>query len=202
MYKPKIAIIDNEAETVNSLHSLLYSEGCQIDTYPTAEAFLAILHVNHPNCLIVEVRMPHISGFELQQILKSQNIHIPTIFITAHGDIEMAVRAMQEGALHFLTKPINYQTLLETIHTAIRLDNRRQTIEKEAKRFQAKLKCLTPREHEVMQLMIKGKLTKLIADELNISISTAELYRAKIKKKMGASSLAELVYASTRHGFI
>lgn len=198
-----VAVIDNEQEVTDSLSWLIKSEGYQVDTYSSAEPFLGTLaNSKQPSCIVADIRMPVISGFELQQILKSRGVNIPIIFITGHGDISMAVHAMQEGALHFLTKPINNQVLLETIHRAIRLDTSRRAREGYAAQFHSKLKHLTSREYEVMCLMVTGKLTKTIAYQLNISISTVELYRAKVKKKMEVASLAELVNLSAQYGLM
>jgi FixJ family two-component response regulator len=137
--------------------------------------------------------MPEMSGLELQEQLKKRKINIPIIFITGHGDVPMATRAMKAGAVEFLTKPFNDQTLLDSIQNAIEVDIERRKISDEREKVAEKINTLTPREKEVMECVIKGNLNKVTAYELGISSKTVELHRAKIMEKMAAKSLAHLV---------
>jgi FixJ family two-component response regulator len=197
-----VAIIDDDHEVNASLRWLIESIGYQVKTFSRVEPFLKDVTSEQPNCLILDVRMPTISGFELYEILKTRKITIPTIFITGHGDIPMAVQAMKEGAINFLTKPVNNQILLETINKAVRQDIQRKQEEEKAAQIFARVKRLTPREYEVMGLMVSGTLTKKIAERLGISLSTAELHRANVMKKMQVTSFAELVSYAVKYEFV
>lgn len=199
MFKPTVAIIDDDPEVTASLSWLIESVGYKVKTYTEVEGFLTTLTHESPNCLILDIRMPVMSGFELQEILKTKRTNVPIIFITGHGDIPMAVHAMKEGAINFLTKPINNQILLETINKAVRQNLSQREQEEKTIQIIKRVQRLTPREHEVMCLMVKGKLTKTIADQLNISQSTVELHRSKVMKKMEVSSFAELVSLSIKY---
>ena len=137
--------------------------------------------------------MPEMGGLELQAQLKKRDIEIPIIFITGHGDVPMAIRAMKAGAIEFLTKPFNDQALLDSINRAIEIDLKRRGKREQREKIESRINRLTPREREVMKLVVAGKLNKVVAAELNISSKTVELHRAKIMEKMEAKSLAELV---------
>jgi len=203
MHKPIVVIIDDDHEVTSSLRWLLESMQYQVDTYSRIEPFLTTLSSKkQPNCLILDIRIPGMSGLELHDILKKQGIKVPIIFITGHGDISMAVEAIKEGAINFLTKPINNQILLETINKAVKQDAFHRDQEEKTAKFFTRVKRLTPREQEVMYLMVMGKLTKTIADELGIRQGTAELHRANVMKKMEVTSFAELVSLTTTYGFI
>ena len=184
VYEPIIFILDDEAEVARSLRWLIESVGYNTQLYTKADKFLASYQMEQAGCLIVDMRMPHMSGLELQSILIKRNITLPLIFITGHGDIAMAVQAMKAGAVDFLTKPINNQMLLESINKAIQLDAKLRSKQEISTKVIKREKTLTPREREVMSLMIMGKLTKTIAHQLNISIHTAEIHRARVMKKM------------------
>jgi FixJ family two-component response regulator len=201
MLKPLVIIIDDDQEVTASLRWLLESMEYQVETYSRIEPFLLTLPAKQPNCLIVDIRIPVISGLELPDLLKQQRIKVPIIFISGHGDISMAVDAIKEGAIHFLTKPINNQVLLATISDAVRQDITRKTQAEKAAHIFARVKRLTPREQEVMYLMVKGKLNKTIADELGIRPGTVELHRAQVMSKMEVTSFAELVSLATQYGF-
>ena len=144
-------------------------------------------------CLLLDVRMPEMSGLELQEQLRKRKIDIPIIFITGHGDVPMATRAMKAGAVEFLTKPFNDQTLLDSIQNAIEMDEHRQKVAIEKDFVTQRVNKLTPREFQVMKCVVKGNLNKVTAYELGISPKTVELHRAKIMEKMEAKSLAHLV---------
>lgn len=190
-------IIDDDQEVTASLCWLIEPLGYQVITYSSATSFLETLVAEQANCLILDIRMPEITGFELHEILKARGINLPIIFITGHGDISMAVHAMKEGAINFLTKPINNQALLETINKAIRQDMKRRIENENSALIMSRVNKLTPREYEVMSLIVKGRLSKLIADDLKISLSTVEFHRAKVMKKMQVKTIAELASVVT-----
>ena len=200
--KIKISVIDDDEEVITSLIWLIESVGYEVKTYDSAEAYLRSCDFEFTNCLITDVRMPKMSGLELQEELKQRGITIPIIFMTGHGDVPMAVRAMKSGATDFLTKPVNYQVLLEVINKAIKKDQKRRSILQKRQSVIERTKRLTPREREIMNLMVTGKLTKTIADRLSISPNTAEVHRAKIMKKMEVKTLAELIFMALRYDLV
>lgn len=199
--RPTVYIVDDDKEVTDSLCWLIESVGYKVKIFHNPQKFLSD-YEHQPGCLVLDVRMPEMSGLELQEVLKERQIKIPIIFITGHGDIPMAVRAMKYGATEFLTKPVNNQVLLETINKAIKLDTKQREQEIENAKVLARFDRLTPREREVMELMVKGKLTKVIADNLGISPNTAELHRAKVMKKMEVKALAELVTLAVSNNIV
>ena len=197
-----ISVIDDDKEVITSLRWLIESVGYYVNTYDSAEAFLQAPDFAKTNCLITDVRMPKMSGLELQEELKQHGVVVPIIFMTGHGDVPMAVRAMKSGATDFLTKPVNYQMLLEVVNKAIKKDLKRRTKSKKRMEVIERTKRLTPREREIMTLMVTGKLTKTIADRLSISPNTAEVHRAKIMKKMEVRTLAELIFLALSYDLV
>jgi len=197
-----VSVIDDDKEVITSLIWLIESVGYEVKTYDSAESFLQACNFEETNCLITDVRMPKMSGLELQEELKQRGLSIPIIFMTGHGDVPMAVRAMKAGATDFLTKPVNYQVLLEVINKAIKKDQKRRSILHKRQSVIERTKRLTPREREIMNLMVTGKLTKTIADRLSISPNTAEVHRAKIMKKMEVKTLAELIFMALRYDLV
>ncbi len=194
-----IFVVDDDDAMSKSIRWLIESVNLNVKTFSNAKEFLDNYEKNTHGCLILDVRMPGMSGLELQDTLKSSHITIPIIFITGHGDVPMAIKAMKAGAFEFLTKPFNDQTLLESINKAIEFDVSQRVKNEE---FEAISKCierLTPREREVMNLVVEGKLNKVIAADLKISPKTVELHRAKIMEKMEADSLAQLVRVVFTH---
>ncbi len=191
--EPIVFILDDEEEVARSLRWLIESVGYRTQLYYRSNDFLMAYQAHQRGCLVVDIRMPHISGLELQIILNKNNINLPIIFITGHGDIAMAVRAMKAGAVDFLTKPLNNQVLLESINKAIQLDAKTHSELKLSHEVTQREERLTPREREVMELMLMGKLTKAIAYQLNISTHTAEIHRSRVLRKMNVKSLAELI---------
>ncbi|MCK4870974.1 MAG: response regulator transcription factor [Gammaproteobacteria bacterium] len=191
--KPTIFVIDDDKDVIESLKWLLESVNYQVQTFNAADDFLQNFKHMHPSCLVTDIRMPEITGLELQETMLNRKVDVPIIFITAYADVPMAVRAMKLGAVDFLTKPVNNQTLLEAINKALKQD----IADGEARdsRAQAKqlINKLTPREYEIMQLLADGYLNKNIASKLDISQKTVELHRANIMRKMGIRTLAELV---------
>jgi FixJ family two-component response regulator len=185
--------VDDDEAMCESIRFLMESVSLNIETFSSARKFLDSYDTARPGCLLLDVRMPEMSGLELQEQLRKRKINIPIIFITGHGDVPMATRAMKAGAVEFLTKPFNDQTLLDSIQNAIEIDTERRNIAQERDRIADRINKLTPREFEVMQCVIKGNLNKVTAYELGISSKTVELHRAKIMEKMQAKSLAQLV---------
>lgn len=188
-----VHIVDDEPDVRDALAMLMRSVGLAVTTYPSAQDFLQRYRASGPGCLILDVRMPGMSGLELQERLARERIALPIIIITGHGDIAMAVRAMKAGALDFIEKPFDDQALLDRIHEAIERAARTQDIEAERARIAARYAELTRREKEVMALVVTGRLNKLIAAELGLSTRTVEIHRAHIMEKMEAKSLSHLV---------
>jgi RNA polymerase sigma factor (sigma-70 family) len=175
------------------LRLLLKSVGLPAVMYATAQEFLATYEPQHPGCIVLDVRMPGLSGLELQEQLNVRGAIIPVIFITGHGDIPMAVEAMQHGAFDFLQKPFRDQDLLDRIQKAMAHDRQNRADLRERDRIRERLESLTPREREVLQLVTHGKANKVMAAELGVSQRTVEIHRARVMEKMGATSLAQLV---------
>ncbi|HMV01100.1 MAG TPA: response regulator [Rhodocyclaceae bacterium] len=192
---PVVYVVDDDPvarKSVSFLVGILDVEVCPLES---AESFLAAYRPGLPNCLILDVRMPGMSGMELQSELLRRQIDIPIIFVSGHGDIPMAVRAMQSGALDFLTKPYSDQDLLERVQKALRLDVERKQRRRQQAAVRARLALLTQREVDVLQLVVKGMTNKEIAQSLTISVKTVETHRARVMEKMRAESLAGLCAA-------
>jgi two-component system response regulator FixJ len=190
---PLVMVVDDDAGVRNAMRILLKSVGLEATLYPSAQEFLAAYQPSQPGCLVLDIRMPGMSGLELQQQLNLRGAVIPVIFMTGHGDIPMAVEAMQHGAFDFLQKPFRDQDLLDRIQRAIVKDGElRQSLGEHA-RIKAHLESLTPREREVLDLMTQGKQNKSIAQDLGVSPRTVEIHRARVMEKMDAQSVAELV---------
>jgi FixJ family two-component response regulator len=175
-----------------SLRWLLESLKLNVQTYASAQDFLSDYDPVQPGCLVLDVRMPDISGLQLHEILRQRQIHIPVILITGHGDISMAVHAMKAGAFDFIEKPFHDQALLERIQQGLAMDTRQRREAAERGKTIERLSSLTPREGEVLEGVISGKSNKLIATELNISTKTVEVHRAHVMEKMSVDSVAEL----------
>ena len=193
VYSPTVFVVDDDPAFCQSLRMLLHSAGLRVEDYPSVESFLEAGCVGRPGCLVLDVRMPGWSGLELQAYLSAQRIRMPIIFITGHGDIPMAVRAVKAGAVDFLEKPLNDEVLLERIQQALECDAERHQRELSRAQFDVRLARLTPREKEVMQLVAAGRSNKQIAAELRISHRTVEIYRARVMEKLGVKSLGELL---------
>lgn len=190
---PTIYIVDDDEGVRNSVRFLLKSVGLASHTLASANEFLDTYKPEHPGCLVLDVRMPGMSGLELQQRLNLRGAIIPVIFITGHGDIPMAVEAMQHGAFDFLQKPFRDQDLIDRIQRALERDAHNRAALAEHERIRASFDSLTPREREVLALMIRGKPNKVMATELGVSQRTVEIHRARVMEKTGAASLAQLV---------
>jgi FixJ family two-component response regulator len=186
-------VVDDDTGVRNAMRSLLKSVGLASQLHASAQEFLSTYDASQPGCLVLDIRMPGMSGLELQEELNLRGATIPVIFMTGHGDIPMAVEAMQHGAFDFLQKPFRDQDLLDRIQKAIARDAKLRTSLGEHSRIRAHLESLTEREREVLDLMILGKQNKAIAQDLGVSPRTIEIHRARVMEKMEAQSVAELV---------
>jgi len=191
--EPKVFVVDDDPAVLNGLRLLMKSVGMSVETYLNAQDFLNSYDSAQPGCLVLDVRMPGMSGLELQETLEKRDVDLPVIIVTGFGDVPVAVQALKKGAVDFIEKPFSDQVLLDQIQNAIAEDA--LTRQKRAKREAAasRLVLLTPREREVMNAVIAGKLNKVIARELGISQKTVEFHRAHVMEKMGVNSVAELV---------
>ncbi|MEJ0040050.1 MAG: response regulator transcription factor [Gammaproteobacteria bacterium] len=185
--------MDDDEAVRSSTRLLLKSVGLPAVTYSSAQEFLDNYDSQQPGCVVLDVRMPGMSGLELQQFLNLRGAVIPVIFITGHGDIPMAVEAMQQGAFDFLQKPFRDQDLLDRVQRALEKDRGNRAQLREKNRIQERRDSLTPREREILDLMTRGKPNKVMAADLGVSQRTVEIHRARVMEKMGASSLAQLV---------
>jgi two-component system, LuxR family, response regulator FixJ len=190
---PTVFIVDDDASVCGSLKFLLRSAALDSRAFGSAPEFLAVYDPIQPGCLVLDVRMPGMSGLELQQELNLRGAVIPVIFITGHGDIPMAVEAMQHGAHDFLQKPFRDEDLIERVRRALEKDAKARAALEEHNSIRDRLASLTPRERQVLALMARGKPNKIMAHELGLSQRTVEIHRARVMEKSGASSLAELV---------
>ena len=191
--KPVVYIVDDDKDLRTSLAWLLESVSVQALCFAGADEFLSHYDPDQPACLVLDVRMPETSGFQLQDILNERGIALPTLFVSAHGDIPMSVKAMKNGAIDFVEKPYNPQQMLERIQAALKDAVQVHAGATQRQHLQSKLDLLTGREREVLGMVIDGKASKVIARELNISVKTVDVHRTKIKEKMGVSSIAMLV---------
>lgn len=190
-----IHVVDDDEAMRDSMHWLLEGEGYTVACYESGEHFLAAWHEGMRGCLVLDVRMPEMSGLELHELLSQRGSPLPVIFVTGHGDVPMAVAALQRGACDFIEKPFHNEDLLSRIRRALAVDCQNAQRRSQSSAVSRRLEQLTLREREVMDLVVAGKLNKQIADELNISMKTVEAHRARVMDKMGARTLAELVRA-------
>jgi two-component system response regulator FixJ len=187
-----VCVVDDDAMVRQSLGMLLETLGLACVTFPDCRSFLESSEMTQCECLILDVRMPGISGTVLQDILSERAAYLPIIFISGHGDIPLAVEAMRKGAVDFMQKPFNEQVLLDRVQKAIALCRERQAVERRQQAFDSRLACLTPRERDVVDAILSGLPNKRIATQLNISIKTVEQHRGNAMHKLGARSLADL----------
>jgi len=195
MSEPKsiVFVVDDDLSVRSAINRLIGSMGLQVELFESAQEFLASKLPNVPSCLILDIRLPGISGLNLQRRLAEADIQIPIIFITAHGDIPMTVRAMKAGAVEFLTKPFRDQDLLDAIDLALERDRTRRQQEAELAVLRERFECLSPREREVIEMVVSGMLNKQIAAQLGTAENTVKVHRSRAMEKMQANSLADLV---------
>jgi FixJ family two-component response regulator len=191
-------VVDDDASVREALRSLIRSAGLRVETLASAQEFLACPRVEAPSCLVLDVRMPRLSGLDLQKRMAEISLQIPIVFITGHGDVPTSVRAMKAGAVEFLTKPFDDQDLLEAIQQAIKRDREARQHQAELGELRARYESLTPREREVMGRVVSGLLNKQVAAELGTSEITIKVHRAQVMHKMHAGSLADLVRMSEK----
>ena len=197
---PVVFVVDDDPSVRRAIKRLVESVGLQVELFGSAQEFLRSKRPNAPSCLVLDVRLPGISGLDFQRELADANIHIPIIFITAHGDIPMTVRAMKAGAVEFLTKPFRDQDLLDAVHVALERDRARRQREAEIAVLRDRFESLTPREREVLPWVVAGLVSKQIADAIGATEATVKVHRSQLMRKMGASSLADLVRMAEKMG--
>ncbi|MCC8393789.1 response regulator [Paraburkholderia sp. MMS20-SJTR3] len=190
---PVVYIVDDDNGMRTSLAWLLESVGIKSHGFVSATDFLRAFDLNVPGCLVLDVRMPEVSGFDVQEELNRRGATLPIIFVSGHGDIPMSVRALQHGAIDFVEKPYNSQQMLERIQRAMKLASQRHTKHMRQLELRERINSLTAREKEVLNGLIEGKASKVIAADLSISVKTVDVYRASIKEKLGATSIPTLV---------
>ncbi|QWT44953.1 response regulator transcription factor [Azospira inquinata] len=188
-----VFVVDDDEAMRDSLVWLIESDGYRVQSFATAEEFLDFYHDGLAGCLVLDVRMPGISGLELYERLAARQSTLPVIFVTGHGDVPMAVAALKRGAVDFIEKPFNDSDMLRLIQHCLLQERDRRAQRDRQRSVATRLESLSPREREVMDRVVEGKLNKQIADDLNISMKTVEAHRARVMEKMGVRSLAELV---------
>ena len=188
-----VFVVDDDASVRQALSNLFRSVGLQVETFGSAHEFLQSKLPNAPSCLILDIRLPRLSGLDFQAELAKADIRIPIIFMTGHGDIPMTVRAMKAGAVDFLTKPFRDQDMLDAVTAAIERDRNNRDEAKAHSDLQALFAALTPRERQVMNLVTAGLMNKQIAAEIGLAEITVKIHRSHIMRKMGAKSLPDLV---------
>ena len=190
---PVVFVVDDDPSVRSSLKFLMSSVGLQVESFDSADALLQRKLPDAPSCLVLDVRLRGLSGLDFQRELAARNCHMPIIFITGHGDIPMSVRAMKAGAIEFLTKPFRDQDLLDAVRIALAKDRERCERKKEVSDLKERFNSLTPREQEVISMVVSGMLNKQIADQLGTAENTVKVHRSRAMEKMQAQSVAELV---------
>lgn len=191
--EPTVFVVDDDPGVRKALSLLMKSVGLNVEVFAGGQEFLTAYDRQRPGCLILDVRMPGMNGLELQDALKTRGMTVPVIILTGHGDVSMVVRAMQAGAVDFIEKPFRKQVLLERVRQALQQDVARRRDEAQHADARARLNLLTPRERQVLDLVVAGKHNKAIAAELGVSMKTVEFHRSKIMGKLQADSVAMLV---------
>jgi FixJ family two-component response regulator len=191
--QPTVFVVDDDASMREALARLFYSVQLRVEVFASAQEFLERERPDVPGCLVLDIRLPGLSGLDFQAGLMSAEVRIPVVFITGHGDIPMSVRAMKAGAVDFLTKPFRDQDLLDAVAAAIQRDQKRRELENAISDLRTHFASLTPREREIMALVASGLMSKQIAAQIDLSEITVKVHRSHIMKKMGARSVADLV---------
>jgi RNA polymerase sigma factor (sigma-70 family) len=191
----RVHVVDDDDAMRDSLVWLLESQGFGVDAYPSAESFLEAYRDDLHGCVVLDVRMPGMSGLELYERLAARHCVLPVIFVTGHGDVPMAVAALKKGAVDFIEKPFNDKDLLRLVQQCLELDRAQRSARREEAATLQRIATLTAREREVLDLVVLGRANREIADELGISVKTVEVHRSRLMEKMEAASIAELVRA-------
>ena len=199
MTEPRVHIVDDDEAMRDSLKWLLESRGLEVELYTSAEAFLGAFNSDFCGCLVLDVRMPGMTGLDLHEKLRARASTLPVIFITGHGDVPMAVSALKKGAADFIEKPFSDQDMLRLIESCMKQDRAAAAKRAENASAAQRLESLTQREREVLELIVAGRLNKQVADELGISIKTVEVHRSRVMEKMRAHSIAELVQLALKN---
>lgn len=196
--EPVIQVVDDDSDLLKSLHWLLESVGLKVATFESARDFLTDFDPAQPGCMLLDIRMPGMSGLELTQHLRSRDITIPVILFTGHGDVHMAVQSMKDGAFDFIEKPYNEQKLLDRIHDAIQHDKELRVQHEVGEEARALVARLTPREAEVLDLIVEGLANKQTAARLGISEKTVEVHRSRVMRKLHANGVVDVIKIALR----
>lgn len=194
----RVYVIDDDPSVRAALADLLESISLDVFVFDSAQAFLDYRRADAPACLVLDIRMPGMSGLEFQRQMAERNLHLPVVFITAHGDVPMSVQAMKAGAVDFLTKPFRDQELIDAINTGIELDRQRREDARQMQGLRRRFASLNHNERQVFEMVVKGKLNKQIAEKLNVSEVTIKARRSQVKKKLGVNSVAEMTRAAEK----